>query len=383
LDEAPKDLTLNAAKPRSWARVFLQMALVVVVSGLAVAGVVVGRQWWHHGRYFVTTDDAYVGARAAILSPKVSGYVSDILIADNAPVKVGDLIARIDAGDYKLALQSAQGQLEAQQAAVVRFGRQIEAQRALVAQANAQVEAAKAGAVRAGLELKRQSELALRKINTVAALDSAQANDLQAKAAVVSAISAVANAEANTAVTLAQQKEAEALVRLAEISVAKAERDLSFTEIRAPIDGILGNRGMQVGDYVQPTQRLASLVPIQSIFVEANFKETQVARLQVGQRVRISVDAHARDVIEGQVLSLAPASGAVFSLLPPDNATGNFTKIVQRIAARIALPPDAIARANLKPGMSVVVSVDTRTGPAAAAPMPLDPVPSRATSSIR
>ncbi len=384
MDHVPQNLTTAAAQSRQTMRMLVRLCLVLAFSAAAVAGGVIGRQWWLVGRFMVTTDDAYVGARAAILSPKVSGYVAEILLPDNTAVKVGDLIARIDAGDYQLALQTAQGQLATQRAAVVRIGRQIEAQRALVAQAAAQVDAAKAIAVRAALDLKRQAELAVRKINTAAALDSAQANDLQAKAAVVAATAAVNNAEANTAVFLAQQLEAETSVRLAEIGVAKAERDLSFTEIRAPIEGVLGNRGMQVGDYVQPAQRLASLVPMQALFVDANFKETQLARLKIGQIVQISVDAHVRDVIQGRVISMAPASGAVFSLLPPDNATGNFTKVVQRVAVRIELPPEAIARANLKPGMSVVVRVDTRTDGQPGTETPtLDTSPARATSSIR
>ncbi len=378
LDHEPAEaLTTPVSSTAPSKRAALHVLAVLVVLAITVTGVVAVRQWWLVGRYMVTTDDAYVGARAAVLSPKVSGYVSEILAADNAAVKVGDLIARIDAGDYILAVKTAQGQLETQRAAVTRIARQVEAQRTLVTQAQAQVDAAKAGAVKAALDLKRQTELAARKINTVVSLDTAQAADLQAKAAVAAAIAAVGNAEATIAVLAAQQAEAETNVRSAEIGVTKADRDLSFTEIRAPIDGFLGNRGMQVGDYVQPTQRLASLVPLTGIFVEANFKETQLARIIVGQPVRITVDAHGDDVIEGRVASLAPASGAVFSLLPPDNATGNFTKIVQRVAVRIALPPDVVARGGLKPGMSVVVRIDTRTV------QPSEPSAGRATSSIR
>ena len=145
-------------------------------------------------------------------------------------------------------------------------------------------------------------------------------------------------------------------------ALAKAERDLSFTVIRAPFDGVVGNRGVQAGDYVQPGQRLASLVPLDEVYVDANFKETQLAHLRPGQKVAITVDALPDQAIEGTISSLAPASGAVFSLLPPDNATGNFTKIVQRLPVRVSVPLEVATRQLLRPGMSVVVSVNTKPG---------------------
>ena len=147
-------------------------------------------------------------------------------------------------------------------------------------------------------------------------------------------------------------------------ALAKAERDLSFTIIRAPFDGVIGNRAVQVGDYVQPTQRLASLVPLQAVYIDANFKETQFAHLQPGQPVSITVDALPGRMLEGRVASFAPASGSVFSLLPPDNATGNFTKIVQRLPVRILVPASVAEQSVLRPGMSVIVKVDTKPGAA-------------------
>jgi membrane fusion protein, multidrug efflux system len=157
-------------------------------------------------------------------------------------------------------------------------------------------------------------------------------------------------------------------LRQGETALAKAERDLTFTELRAPFDGVIGNRTAQVGDYLQPAQRLASLVPAGALYIDANFKETQLARLKPGQRVRVIVDADADLVLEGVVESFAPASGSVFSLLPPDNATGNFTKIVQRVPVRIALPLEARTSRLLRPGMSVVVSVNTKAGTERAPP---------------
>jgi membrane fusion protein, multidrug efflux system len=214
--------------------------------------------------------------------------------------------------------------------------------------------------VRADLELTRQQTLASRDFASRQALETAQANRDQGRAGVTGAQAALAAAQANVEVTRAQQQEAERALAELRTALAKAERDLRFTEIRAPIDGVIGNRAIQVGDYVQTGQRLASLVPLDDVYIDANFKETQLAHLRPGQKVAISVDALPDKSLEGTVDSLAPASGAVFSLLPPDNATGNFTKIVQRLPVRVRVPTDVATQGLLRPGMSVVVSVNTK-----------------------
>ena len=167
----------------------------------------------------------------------------------------------------------------------------------------------------------------------------------------------------------AQQEEAARTLKELNIALAKAERDLSFTVIKAPMDGVIGNRAMQVGDYVQPGQRLASLVPLEAVYVDANFKETQLAKLKPGQPVKIAVDSMGGQQIDGTVVSVAPASGSVFSLLPPDNATGNFTKIVQRVPVRIQVPGELAEKGVLRPGTSVVVNVDTKPGAVANVPV--------------
>jgi membrane fusion protein (multidrug efflux system) len=342
-----------------------RMVRAAAVLGLALAlggGTYYGHYWWTAGRYLVGTDDAYVGAKSATLSPKVSGYISDIVVADNARVAAGDVIARIDDGDYRLAVQTARDQIAVQHATIDRLGQQVIAQEAAVDQARAQVVSAKAGATRADLELKRQQDLASRQVSSKQLLEQAQANYDQSNASVKAAEGALESASANVGVFKAQQEEARRTLKQFETALAKAQRDLSFTVIRAPFDGVVGNRAIQVGDYVQPTQRLASLVPLDAIYVDANFKETQLARLQPGQPVKISVDAFPEHDIEGKVASVAPASGSVFSLLPPDNATGNFTKIVQRLPVRILVPAAIAEQSLLRPGMSVVVSVNTKPG---------------------
>jgi membrane fusion protein (multidrug efflux system) len=339
---------------------------IAAVALLALGfGAYYGHYWWTAGRYLVTTDDAYVGARNATLSPKVAGYVSDIAFDDNAHVKAGDVLLRVDDGDYRLAAQTAKDHIAVQEATIARLGKQVVAQQAAVDQANAQLASAKAGATRTELELKRQQDLATRQINSRQQLEQAQANYDQAVAQVQSAQAGIESALANVDVLKAQQDEAERTLKQLQTALAKADRDLSFTIIRAPFDGVIGNRAVQVGDYVQPTQRLASLVPLEAVYIDANFKETQVSQLKPGQPVSLTVDALPGRTLEGRVASFAPASGSVFSLLPPDNATGNFTKIVQRLPVRILVPASVAEQSVLRPGMSVIVKVNTKPGAAA------------------
>lgn len=343
-------------------RAGLRLAAIVAVTAALGAGGYYGHYWWTAGRFLVSTDDAYVGARNATLAPKVSGYIAEVAVEDNARVRAGEVIARIDGGDYQLAVQTARDQVAVQHATIERLGKQTAAQAVAVDQAKAQLASAAAGATRTELELKRQQDLATRQINSRQALEQAQANSEQAGASVQAAQAAIEAARANVEVLKAQQEEARRGLQQLQTSLAKAERDLSFTVIRAPFDGVVGNRAVQVGDYVQPMQRLASLVPLDAVYIDANFKETQLAKLQPGQPVTITVDALPGRKLEGRVASLAPASGSVFSLLPPDNATGNFTKIVQRLPVRIHVPADVTEESLLRPGMSVVVSVNTKTG---------------------
>jgi membrane fusion protein, multidrug efflux system len=319
-----------------------------------------GTQYWTTGRFIVSTDDAYVRAHNTTMASKISGYVASVPVEDNASVRAGDVITTIDDGDYKLAVDSARQKVLTQQATVDRFAPQIAAQQASIEQAKAQITSAQAAAKKSQLEFDRQQALAQHQFASRQALEQAEANRDQADAAVRSGQSAIDAAGANLDVLKAQQQEAIHTLDELKTALAKAERDLSFTVIRAPVDGVFSNRAVQTGDYVQTGQRIASLVPLHEVYVDANFKETQLARLRPGQPVAISVDALPEHTIEGKVASLSPASGAVFSLLPPDNATGNFTKIVQRLPVRIAVPATIASEQLLRPGMSVVVSVNTK-----------------------
>jgi membrane fusion protein (multidrug efflux system) len=347
--------------------------LVLLVA--AVLGVWQGYRWWTVGRFIVWTDDAYVGAKMATLAAKVPGYIASLDVEDNAPVHSGDVIATIDDGDYKIAVDAASAKTRTQRATIDRLGQQVAAQQAAVEQAKAQLASAKAGATRARLELDRQQSLATRDFASRQSLEQAYANRDQTDASVMSARAAIDAATANVEVSKAQQEEARHTLAEFETMLAKAERDLRFTVIRAPFDGVVGNRAIQVGGYVQSGARLISLVPLDGVYIDANFKETQLARIRPGAHVAIALDALPDAVIDGTVESIAPASGSVFSLLPPDNATGNFTKIVQRLPVRIRVSPDVARQGALRPGMSVSASVDTRTGGSAAAPVSVSALP--------
>jgi membrane fusion protein, multidrug efflux system len=341
--------------------------IAMLVAALGVAGYY-GTYWWTTGRFLVWTDDAYVGAYTTTLAAKISGYVASVAVEDNVAVKTGDVIATIDDGDYRLAVETARDKVATQQATIERIAKQIVAQVAAIDQAKAQLTAAQAGATRAQLELARQQALASRDFASRQTLEQSVANNDQAIAAVQSAQAVLQSAAATVDVLKGQREEAVGTLKEQETALAKAERDLSFAIIRAPFDGVIGNRSVHTGDYVQPGQRLASLVPLDAVYVDANFKETQLAKLRPDQPVSITVDALPDRVFEGRVTSFAPASGSMFSLLPPDNATGNFTKIVQRVAVRVRVPAEVAREGVLRPGMSVVVSVDTRPAHAAAGP---------------
>src|SRR5262249_4866347 len=222
---------------------------------------------------------------------KISGYIATIPLEDNQHVRAGDVIATIDDGDYQLAVDSARDKIATQKATIARIGQQIAVQRAQVDQAKSQVDSTQAGATRAQLELARQQALANREFASRQKLEQAQADRDQSIAAVASAKAALQSAVASVDVLEAQQEEAARTLKELETSLAKAERDLSFAVIRAPFDGVVGNRTVQSGDYVQPGQRLESLVPLDEVYIDANFKETQISKLRPGQTVRISVDA--------------------------------------------------------------------------------------------
>ncbi|MBY5838717.1 HlyD family secretion protein [Rhizobium leguminosarum] len=339
------------------------LVLPIVVLALLAGGGWYGYEWWTNGRFMVSTDDAYIEGDIATISPKVTGYVAKVNVVANQEVKAGDVLATLDNGDYQNALDLAQAQIVTEQLSLQRIDAQIEGANASLVQAQAQKVALEAAVRGAEITQKRQSDLQAKSVGTAADLDNANIALDQAKANLAGGDANITAAQANITILQAQRKEAEGSVRSLEISRDKAVRDLSFTVLKAPYDGIVGNRSVQEGDLVSPGQRLMALVPVRQLYIDANFKETQIQHLVPGSKVNVQVDAYSDHPIVGTVASISPASGSVFSLLPPENATGNFTKVIQRVPVRIALPQDALDSGRLRAGLSVVVDVDTRTAP--------------------
>ncbi|QWG17428.1 HlyD family secretion protein [Bradyrhizobium sediminis] len=349
----------EAAAPPSGKR---KLVLMGVLALLALAAAGYGVYFVLVGRFYVSTDDAYVRANNTMLGARVSGHIAAILPGDNVVVRTGDVIFRIDDGDYRIAVDAARSRIATQQATIDRIGRQVTALESAAEQSKAQLASAEAVLKRAGLDFERQQALSTKGFASRATFEVSEAGRDQGVAAVKSAQAAYDAARDNVEVTRAQQAEARAQLMELQASLAKAQRDLDFTNVRAPVDGTFSNRLVNTGDFVQAGQRLGNLVPLNDVFIDANYKETQLKRIRPGQPVRISVDAYGHRKFAGFVDSISPAAGSVFTLLPPDNATGNFTKIVQRLPVRIRVPKDVARQNLLRAGMSVYTTVDTREG---------------------
>ncbi len=334
--------------------------VILGVAGLAVlttAGYY-GHDWWTIGRFNVTTNDAYVQTDMSQLGAKVPGYVAEIPVAENSLVKTGDVVLRLDNGDYRLAVDAAKAKIATQKAVIASFTSQAAAQQAQISAAEAKHESAQAALANAAITQKRASDLAARKIASQQTLDTANTTLQTATASVTESKAGITAAKAQIDVLDANRVQAERVLSELNTALAKAERDMSFTEIRAPLSGIVANRAVEPGQYVQAGTRLMALIPANASYIEANFKETQLAELHPGQKASITVDALGSKKYIGQVVSLSPASGSEFSLLPPENATGNFTKITQRVPVRVSVPAELAA--SLRPGLSVTVTVDSR-----------------------
>ncbi len=311
------------------------------------------------GQYLQSTNNAYVRADFVTVSPKVGGYVERVLVADNQHVRRGQLLAILDPRDYRANVDQAQAQIAAAGANITTARRTLDEQRATVAQAAAQVASAEAAAAAAENEVRRYEPLARtgaesreRLANLVLQRDRTAA-DLRAQRAAYLA------ARRSVATQAARIGQAEAQRGTAQAQLARASTDLGAVEIRSSIDGVVADKAVRAGQYVQPATRLMSVVPVDQLYIEANFKETQVALMRVGQPVTIKVDALDGAELRGRVASFSPGTGAQFSLIPPENATGNFTKIVQRVPVRISIEAGPEARRVLRPGLSVEVTVDT------------------------
>ena len=319
-----------------------------------------GWHWWTEGRFQEVTDNAYVRADVTLVAARIAGYVASVEVEDNQPVTAGQVLFRIDDADYKARVDQAHAEVEARRAALDVAKTQQQLQCSIIAQMEAEVRSSTADSERTKTDFDRYTQLASREAASVQRLDSARSDATKAAAALASA-EAKLTAEHNR-VHLLEAQEAGALAALnqAQAMLTLAEIDLANTVVRAAISGTVGNWQVRVGRYIQPGMQLLAIVPLADAYVIANYKETQLGHMQVGQRVDMEVDSFPGRTFAGHVSSLSPASGAQFALLPPDNATGNFTKVVQRIPVKILVDPDGAPAGELRPGMSVIARVDTR-----------------------
>ncbi|HME21875.1 MAG TPA: HlyD family secretion protein [Acetobacteraceae bacterium] len=337
------------------------------VLALAAAGQL-ATEYWTVGRFQVSTDDAYVQADNTTIAPKVSGYLSAVLVDDNQPVRAGQVLARIDDRDFKVALAQAKADVAAADARIADRRAALDAQHTLIDSARATVAVDQAQETFAEQDNRRYAALATEGWGTVQKAQDASARIAAAHAVVTRDVATLANVTKQIDILTAQLAAAEADLAHARAVQAQAELNLSYTTIVSPTDGVVGNRTLRVGQYVQAGTQLMAVVPAASPYIVANYKETQLTRVHAGQPVSISVDTFPGQVFQGRVDSVAPASGQEFALLPPDNATGNFTKVVQRIPVKITLDRNSSLAVVLRPGMSVYPSIDTRPEAAAATP---------------
>jgi membrane fusion protein, multidrug efflux system len=319
-----------------------------------------GHHWWTIGRFIESTDDAYVGGDVTVIAPKVAGFIAGVAVADNQAVRAGDLLVKLDDRDYRAALAKAEAAVAGQYATLANLEANRRLQDAMIAQANAELAATAAETTRTKYDVDRYRSLAQDRAASVQRFQQADADYHKALAADARARAALQAAQRKLDVIDTQKQQT-----LAALAGAAADRDaaqlnLGYTELRAPIDGTVGNRSARTGAYATVGAQLISLVPTRGLWVDANFKESQLARMRAGMPVTVAADVLPGEVFKGHVASLAPATGAVFSVLPPENATGNFTKIVQRVPVRVLLDADAATLGKLRPGLSVTAAVDER-----------------------
>jgi membrane fusion protein (multidrug efflux system) len=337
----------------------------LLMAGVTLA-VVAGAAWygwdyWTVGQYLVSTDDAYVKADNTTVAPKVSGYLHDVLVGDNERVRAGQVLARIDQRDFKVALDQAKADVAAARAAITSKQAQLQVQKAVIDAAKATVEVDRASATFAGQENKRYTDLAATGYGSVQNAQQAQSRIAGAEAAIARDAANLISAQKQVDLLNAEIVQANAALARAQALQSQAELNLEYTSIVAPVDGVVGNRSLRTGQFVQAGTQLMSVVPVAGAYVVANFKETQLTDVREGQAVDIAVDMFPGQLVHGRVDSIAPASGQEFALLPPDNATGNFTKVVQRIPVKIALTRDDGSPVELRPGMSVIPTIETKS----------------------
>src|ERR1700736_5191757 len=349
--------TPAAPKKLNFRKVLMAGAALAALAGAAWYG----WDYWTVGQYLVSTDDAYVKADNTTIAPKGSGYLTEGLGDDNGGVAAGQVLARIDERDFKVALDQAKSDVAAAGAAIASKQAQLGVQQAVIDAAKATIDVDKAAVTFAAQENKRYTDLAATGYGSVQNAQQAQSRIAGAQAAVERDTANHASALKQVDLLKAEIIQANAALARAEAVQSQAQLNLDYTSIIAPIDGVVGNRTLRTGQFVQAGTQLMSVVPVAGAYVVANFKETQLTGGRAGQPVGIAIDMFPGRAVHGYVDSIAPASGQEFALLPPDNATGNFTKVVQRIPVKIALEFDEGSAVELRPGMSVIPTVETKS----------------------
>ena len=338
----------------------IRRAALALAVALGVAGAAnFGYGYLTTGRYLESTDDAYVKADSTIISPKVSGYIGEVLVGDNQPVKAGQVLARIDDRDFRTALEQAQADVAASEAAVRNLDAQFALQQPIIEQGSADVAAAEANLKFAQEERARYDDLMKTGSGTIQRAQQTDAALREKTAQVQHSKSALLAAERKVEVLTTDRAKAVAQLDRSRAVAKQAALNLSYTKITAPVDGTIGARSLRVGQFVQAGTQLMAVVPLNAVYVVANFKETQLTYVRSGQPVEISIDGFRSTKLRGHVDSLSPASGLEFALLPPDNATGNFTKIVQRVPVKIVFDDHSLT-GLLRPGMSAEPTVNTK-----------------------
>jgi membrane fusion protein, multidrug efflux system len=330
----------------------------LAVLGLAAAARY-GTAYWQTGRFMVATDDAYVQADNTLIAPRVSGYISQVLVTDNQPVKAGQVLARIDDQDFQTALRQASADRETAESEIRSIDAQLVLQASTIEQTNQQVASADAALRFAQQDHARYDALSRTGAGTTQSAQQTESLLVQRSAGLLQARAAFAAAKQQVDVLQATRNKATAQLDHYRAAEQQARLNLGYTTITAPVDGTVGARSLRVGQYVQAGTQLMAVVPLDAVYIVANFKETQLTGVRPGQPVAIAVDTFPDVSIHGHVDSIAPATGLQFALLPPDNATGNFTKIVQRLPVKIALDRGFDA-GLLRPGMSVEPTIDTK-----------------------
>jgi membrane fusion protein (multidrug efflux system) len=355
-DEAVPRLRRDMVRVRLRRAVLVGAALTIAAAGAAWYGY----EWWTQGRFIQTTDDAYVGGNVTPVAPHVSGFVAQVLVTDNQYVHAGQPLIRLDQRDYRAALDHARAVVAARTAALDGLRAQYALQQSTIRQQAAELAAKSAQASFAALDAVRYRALAQTAAGSRQDAQRTDALDVEAHAAVTAADAGLQAAQQQLTVLTAQIAEADAAAAQARADLATATLNLGYTDITAPIDGYVGNRAAEVGAYVTAGTYLISVIPSAGLWVDANFKEDQLTRMVAGQTATVVADVLPDHAFHGHLASLAPGTGAVFSVIPPENATGNFTKIVQRVPVRILLDGSDPRLPMLRPGLSTTVSVDTR-----------------------